>query len=131
MLVASHSVLVSNLSLQTITSEFDAIDLVWFLCLMAYQSSWSLDSQIHPCRRKITVVLTPFDTYMPSHLGWMWYKTLYHHAPPFLVSSNKVRGPTQTKIWFDYFCLMTCQTSWDIQCQSHLSGRIEVVLFNP
>ena len=33
-------------------------DLVWFLCLRAYQPLWVIKSQSHPCRRRIVTYLT-------------------------------------------------------------------------
>ena len=33
--------------------------LVWFLCLMAYQPSWLIEYQIHPCRRTDVVLFKP------------------------------------------------------------------------
>ena len=35
------------------------IDLVWFLCLMAYQSLWVIQCKNHLCRKTVVVLLIP------------------------------------------------------------------------
>ena len=40
--------------------------LVWFLCLIPYQSSWVIECQVHPCRRTVVVL---FDLQLVEDKG--------------------------------------------------------------